>query len=257
MAAPSFVRAAAGVYEGSASVYTAVNAVAAAVGDLIAVHVVGVSWSSGGDEPAVDAAGSTGIANLAGTNDALTWIATAGSPDLLGVGGAHWIGLGRATATTVTIAITRGSGTGHYSRGYVFSAANAGTTLAAVIENGSAGAHANGTGTTATVSDTGVQTLGPDRLAVQFLGIRDDNAVANFSGETNGDWVEAVAEFTNTSGNPDGCLQLQTATIAAATTIDGGTLNMGAADGWGCIGFAIIPVGGQTYEKAGYGKEHG
>jgi hypothetical protein len=71
--------------------------------------------------------------------------------------------------------------------------------------------------------------------------VDDDNAVASFTGETGGDWTEAVAEFTTQTGS-DGCLQLQTATIASAGTISGGDTTMAASDGWATFGFALLPI---------------
>jgi hypothetical protein len=56
-----------------------------------------------------------------------------------------------------------------------------------------------------------------------------------------GTWVEAVAEYATATGT-DGCIQLQTADMASAGTINGGTYTMLASDGWGVIGFAIRPA---------------
>jgi hypothetical protein len=95
-------------------------------------------------------------------------------------------------------------------------------------------------GLTATISPPPVTTTGVSELAVAFVFVNDDNAVGSFAGETGGDWVEAVAEFTTTAGF-DGCVQLQTATMANAGTISGGSYTMSAADPWGVRVFALKP----------------
>lgn len=85
-----------------------------------------------------------------------------------------------------------------------------------------------------------VTTTSTKRLAVAFSFINDDDTVGDAAGEAGGDWAEAVAEFTSTAGD-DGCVQLQTATMAAAGTISGGVITASAADPWGCRAFALIP----------------
>ena len=96
-----------------------------------------------------------------------------------------------------------------------------------------------GSGAVAQIADTGVTTPEADCLAVNLVGVLDDNAVASFTGETGGDWTEAIAEFTQLATTPDCCLQVQTATMAAAGTVTGGAQTMAAADPWSVIGFYI------------------
>lgn len=127
-----------------------------------------------------------------------------------------------------------------YVRFYSFVNASAGTTLATVIENITAGSTRTGSGTTATVNDSDVTTLGPDRLACNFVAINDDNAMTAFTGQTGGTWAEAVAEYAEASGT-DGSIGLQVAEMASAGTIDGGSFTQAdGTDGWGVTGFAII-----------------
>jgi hypothetical protein len=83
-----------------------------------------------------------------------------------------------------------------------------------------------------------VTTTGAEELAVAFVQIADDNAVASATGESGGDWTEALAEYTQTTGE-DVCMQLQTATMAAAGTISGGTTSMSVSDPWQVRAFAI------------------
>ena len=96
-----------------------------------------------------------------------------------------------------------------------------------------------GYATSTTISARSVTTLGEKRLAVSFVLVNDDVAVAEFTGESNGNWIEPVAEFTTDQGS-DGCIQLQTATIPSATTISGGTRTIPSA-AWGVRAFALKP----------------
>jgi hypothetical protein len=111
-----------------------------------------------------------------------------------------------------------------------------------------------GSGTGDTISAQSVTTTDAKRLAVSFVFVNDDNAVDGFTGETGGDWIEAVPEFTTTAGS-DGCVQLQTATMASAGTISGGSCTMSAADPWGVRAFALIPATAWTITDGG-GQNH-
>ncbi len=132
---------------------------------------------------------------------------------------------------------------------YVFnngiSGALGGTSLATVIENVTGGSTVNSTGTSATASDASVTTTGSDRLALNFLGINDDNAFAGFTGESGGTWTTR-ASYAEPSGT-DGAIYLIDAAMAAAGTIDGGTGSITASDAWGVVGFALI---GTTVESS-------
>lgn len=90
------------------------------------------------------------------------------------------------------------------------------------------------------ITDAGVTTTAANRLAVQFVHIGNDTTVGDFTAETGGDWTEAVAEVTTTTSD-DGTLQLQTAAIASAATIDGGSVTI-ASNPWAVHGFAILPA---------------
>lgn len=112
-----------------------------------------------------------------------------------------------------------------------------------ITANFEAGATANGSD--ASIEIPSVTTTGTDELVVAFIGITDDNAVASATGETGGDYTEAVAEYAQSTG-ADFCIQLQTAGKAAAGTISGGVVSMGAADGWVVRAFAIKSSVGMT-----------
>jgi hypothetical protein len=97
-----------------------------------------------------------------------------------------------------------------------------------------------GSGTGQTINARSVTTTGDARLAVSFNFVNDDNVVNSFAGETGGNWIEAVNEYTTTQGN-DGCIQVQTATMATAGPINGGSYTMSYTDPWGVRAFALKP----------------
>ena len=92
-----------------------------------------------------------------------------------------------------------------------------------------------------TVNAPQVDTTGPDRLAVALVALFDNNPSVSFTGETGGDWTEAVAEFTSTVG-ADLTMQIQTAAMASAGTITGGSFTQAGADAYSILGFAILPT---------------
>jgi hypothetical protein len=92
------------------------------------------------------------------------------------------------------------------------------------------------------VNDVGVTTSGALELTVNFVYIgEDDNYFSSFNGESGGNWVEAVSEFSNSAGN-DGTLQLQIATMSSSGTVNGGSYDMSNSDPWGNRGFALKPI---------------
>ncbi|MBA3757843.1 hypothetical protein H0X09_03190 [Candidatus Saccharibacteria bacterium] len=88
------------------------------------------------------------------------------------------------------------------------------------------------------MTDAGVTTTAAKRLAVQFIHSGAAVSLGNFTGETGGDWTEAIAEVSTTVAD-DGTLQLQTADMASSGTINGGSQTTSAP--WGIHGFAILP----------------
>ena len=91
-----------------------------------------------------------------------------------------------------------------------------------------------------TISAQQVTTSGTGRLAVSFVFDTYNNALPAFSGETGGNWAEAVGEYTTNSGSRGG-VQLQTVTMASAGTISGGSMSIITSASWGVRGFALIP----------------
>jgi len=97
------------------------------------------------------------------------------------------------------------------------------------------------TGETGSDSDITIQnvtTLGSRRLACQCLWIQNNTTMANITGESGADYTEATAEFGNTGFT----IGLQTAQVATAAAITGGTCTIGAATTNKIAhGFAIKP----------------
>lgn len=89
-----------------------------------------------------------------------------------------------------------------------------------------------------TASDAPVIAIGPDRLALNFVGVNDDNAISTFTGETGGDWVFAVSPYAD-SGGTDGAIGLQ---------IDQGVLLTYLTGTGG--GDPIVGTGGVNEERA-------
>ncbi len=165
----------------------------------------------------------------------------------LGTGNVHSLYIGRAMSDgTCTAAAAAGAGSEDvFFRVYEFSGVYPGTdnTGVGTIEN-SATTFASAAGTSTSVLDTGVVTSDVQRLALQFVGLASNQAIGDFTGETGGDWAE-IAEYQDATGST-ATLQLQSASMAAAGTIDGGAVTVSSV-GWGVIGLALIPASvGQT-----------
>lgn len=87
-----------------------------------------------------------------------------------------------------------------------------------------------------TVLCNNLTTSGDDRLGVALVYYRDVQATTSFTTESGGDWTEAYAY------SPAGVLQIQTAQVASATTITGGSLTYGAYTHWITRSFALQPA---------------
>lgn len=161
------------------------------------------------------------------------------------------IGRAIASATCSWDMVVGASGEDMYGRVYEFSGVATATVIAGVLEEASSSPAVRnldgGSGTS--VPDTDVTTTGADRLCLNFIALNTNQAVASFTGESGGDWTEAVAEFASATGAL--CtLQLQTASKASAGTISGGSMAVTTTD-WANMGTALIspsaaPAGGQA-----------
>ena len=215
--------------------WTHTSAAPGAAGRIYIVQVVQDGTSA--SNAAIDSV--TNAENLAGTDNTLTYI---GEFDIgSAVAASQHLWIGRSLNTSAMVITGSNAGTDDiYVRVYEFSGVSTGTTLSTVIENVTAGTATNGAGTGTTVNDTGVTTLGPNRLALQFMGFNDDLGGFNgsFTGETGGDWA-TVASYGTSTGT-DGGTNLNTATMASAGTVNGGTLTITSME-WGVVGFALIP----------------
>jgi hypothetical protein len=96
-------------------------------------------------------------------------------------------------------------------------------------------------GALSTVGSPTVSTSIAGSLACFFFGTNDNNSMGASTGESGGDWTEAVAEYT-VALTPGLTLQLQTALPTSDPgTLSGGSSTQGAADPWGSIGLEIRP----------------
>lgn len=91
--------------------------------------------------------------------------------------------------------------------------------------------------------DAAVQTTGPDRLAVNVIGMlagAGEAVSVGPTGETGGKWVN---QWYSTAGVPN--MALWTATMSVAGTIDGGAVSSGpaGANRRTAVGFAFAPCG--------------
>jgi hypothetical protein len=233
MAAPVFEGAGTGALWQSGGGTTVSKAVT--IGNVVVFHcfVDGVGGAT------ITLASHSGVEALDGTDNALTKATTVAD---VGSGTEfHEVYIGRAIGSTVSVVMSQAGGVDLYARWHEFSSVGLGTTLAAVIENGTAGAVVEGTGAVSPISDTGVTTLGPDRLALNLIAVNNDNQASfdteAFTGQSGGTWVSG-GSYGSATGT-DGAIGLQYANMAAAGTINGGSLTMADAN-WGVVGFALI-----------------
>lgn len=228
-----------------------------AAGNVIIVQI----FQDGATTGAVTVTGASNIENLAGTDNAWTTI-VADSPCGSPTSGLQHLFIGRLLSTTDPT-ISGGNSTSEdvYIQAYMFTNVNTGTTLSDVLENSSAGSTVNAVGTGTSITDTGVTTLGSDRLALNFVGADDDATGLNgatMTGMSGGTW-DPFRGFESSTGT-DGSVYVANALMSSAGTINGGSFTTAISVGWGNIGFALIGTtsgGGTTYTKAGYGKESG
>ena len=114
-----------------------------------------------------------------------------------------------------------------------------------VIATGTPYENANRTGVgsrASTISQGSITTVGSDRLCAHFLAIVDENiSTSDFTGETGGNFAEALAEYGASPGE-DVTLQMQTATMASAGTISGGSFSVSIAARYARHVFALIPA---------------
>lgn len=231
MSLPLFVQAGSGVTVTTGT--GTVSLAGATAGNIIVVHLLN-------DGTVYDRSNGThtNLEALDGTASSHTTIFEAvevGNPATA----THSAYIGRATSGgTVSLGLVTGaSGEDVFARIYEFTLVNRGKATASVIENGTSVAGQNFSTDTA-AGDCPVTSNGRDRLAVNLLSINASQACVSFTGESPGDWTETVAEYIGTG--TVGTIQLQTAELTSAATLDGGTFAITSA-AWGSISFALIP----------------
>lgn len=229
----------------------------ATIGDIILLAIL-QDGSSANNAIAITGTGAGVVENLAGTDNTWTQIGTVGFAVGSPTAAFLYLYLARVigTGSLLTYSGTNSGSDDIYAKAWEFTGVSTGTTLATVIENGG-GTTGTVVGTSATASDAGVTTNGADRLAVNILGINDDNPFTTFTGMTGGTWVDSGDGYADATGT-DGAVYMSYATMASAGTIDGGTGSITDSDSWGTVGFAFIPPAssGSTYTKAGFAKEN-
>jgi hypothetical protein len=223
MAAPTYIAASTGATSASGN-WTATCHAPGAAGRVLILQVLQDGTAT---SPAFTSA--TNIEDLAGTDNQWTSIGefNVGS----GPNASQHLWIGRSLSTSApTFTGANAGGDDLYWRYYEFTNVNTGTAITDVIENSTAGSTVNSAGTSATASDAGVTTLGADRLALDFIAVNDDNAIAAFTGETGGDWAIATAAYATATGT-DGAIQLQTSALAYSASTGGSTAAI-----WGATG---------------------
>lgn len=227
MAVPSFVTASTGSTDAMGAWSHTANAPAAA-GNILIVHLL----QDGTNASAPSITSVTNAEALNGTDNTLTYINSSATSYPVGspaVAYQHlWIG--RALNTSAMVITGANAGNDDvYVRVYEFSDVNTGTTLASVIENSTAGSTTNTAATNGTITDAGVTALGPDRRALNFIGINDDNALAAFTGMSGGTWTEAIGEYAEANGT-DATIGLQVSRIYTLEYLDNGASEYGFGD---------------------------
>jgi hypothetical protein len=132
-----------------------------------------------------------------------------------------------------TLAVTMGLSNVNVGRMYAFGGVTSAATFfeSAVITGADLGTLP---GPTVTCGGTG-------RLAVDFVALDSNPLLEPMVGETGGDWVEAVPEFSSDIGS-NFAIQLQIAPMPAGGTISGGSANLGGG-GDACVGRAFALIG--------------
>lgn len=203
MAAPSFVQASTGATDATGA-FSFTGSATGTIGDIVIVHVGidgsgAISWGT---------ISGTNIQSLAAVNNTWTEIGTFHS----GAAVQQRLFIGRRTSSSSAptfSASANTSGNDVYGRMYEFTNVSTGTTLATVIENSTAGGTTtSGVTSSDTASNAAVTTLGPDRLALNFVAVNDDNSISAFTGESGGNWVLPASPYAD-AGGTDGAIALQ------------------------------------------------
>lgn len=197
MGAPAVVQASSGATDAGGA-WTATGA-AGTSGNVVILQVLQDGTTAG----AVTLDSATNIENLAGTDNAWTSIGAFSGGSVI----VHlWIGrLINTSAPTATG--SNSTSEDLYWKFYEFTGVNTGTTLADVMEQNGGTTPATSSGTSATVTDADVTITGAFRLAVNFFGLSDDNAINSILAVTGGSWLIS-GTYSEASGT-DASIALQ------------------------------------------------
>lgn len=213
-------------------------------GNLIILHYL---VHNGTDD--VTRSNVTNITNLIGGNNSINPILVNRDVGTGGTTAKHSFCAGRATANgTCSVDLTvGGSGGDVFARVYEFSGAFAGSADDGIglFENEGAVGQSDGQ-TNTTLADRSITPTSSGDLAVSLISIAGDQTLGAFTGETGGDWTEAVDQFNSATG-ATGTLQIQTAQLTGTGVINGGTMTITSSP-WGVLAFGIVPAAapGQT-----------
>lgn len=95
--------------------------------------------------------------------------------------------------------------------------------------------HSNSVGMPSLASPNTDQAAG-----LAFVFVAQSTAIGSATGESGGDWTEAVAEYSATQfGLVPGTLQLQTTSLASQS-ISGGASSLGISPYWSVLGFPVF-----------------
>lgn len=186
--------------------------------------------------------------NGAGPASIANWTAFAGNPygssGIQGRQSLYWRIAGAGEASQTVSVTCTGSTTADLAmaRIYRFTAANgfSATPIEGITTNEAAS-------TSLSAPVTGATPGGTNRRAVCFGAIpTSDATIGNMTGETAGDWTEAVTGNSTTGG--DGTLNVQTADASAGTAISGGAITYTVSTGneWTTVACYLVPSESNT-----------
>lgn len=229
MAAPTYVTASTGTTDATGP-WAHTSAAPGAAGRVLLVQAL-----QDGTAADISITSVTNAENLAGTDNVLTSIGEFAIGSAVAASQHLWIGRSLSTSAMVITGANAG-GDDVYVRVYEFQDVNTGTTLADVIENGTAGSTVNSAGTGTTAQDSAVVTLGADRLALQLFAANDDVSLDALSSD--GNWT-LQTEYASATGT-DGAIGIYPLAAPTAGTYGGADTFTIVSAAWGVVGFALI-----------------
>jgi len=239
MTLPAFVGASNASYI-AAGTHVTLTKSGCQAGNLIICHTM-IDLNSGFS----DYTNITNAQDLTGTSASMSTFSTI--PIGLTPTGKQETRMGRAIAAgTVSMDVGHDLGTASmFAQFFEFSGVIAGPKVAennrAFNETSNPGGNwTYGQDTTTSIIAPNIVTGGEDRLAVNFMAVNGNQALAEYSGETGGDYVKPIAEFSSGLGTA-GSIGFQMALMLTAGTLSGGSITITSHE-WANIGFALLPA---------------